>query len=243
MKSSAALLVIGDEILSGKVKDENSFVFTKTMYEQGVTVERIEVIPDIEEIIAERVNHYRARHTYVATSGGVGPTHDDRTLQALSQAFKSPLKLHEASLNYFKEAQIKSGGKDVVSEAQLRMLRYPEVTKVFHAEPSWLPLLVLENVYVFPGVPSLFRQLLESFSSLFVGGKFYLSTIFTDMPETKIAPALSDAAERFSAIKIGSYPQMASGPCRVIVTVEGEDEALVEEVTLLLVPLLDGRCQ
>lgn len=241
MTSNAALLLIGDELLTGKVRDENGYLFAQTMFQNGVHLSAIEVIPDTEKVIAERLNYFRTRCTYVATSGGIGPTHDDRTLNAIADAFQTPLVLHEPSYRFFSEHLKKAGRNQEISLAQEKMLCYPSMAEVFHCEPMWLPLIKVENVFIFPGVPSLFRNLLEGFSHLFLGGKFYLEIIHTDYSESVIAVPLEEVQNKFASIKIGSYPQASDAPCRVKVTVEGENEIEVKEATQLLVGLIGGR--
>lgn len=241
MKSNAALLLIGDELLTGKVRDENGYLFAQTMFQNGVFLDAIEVIPDTESIIVERLNYFRKLCTYVVTSGGIGPTHDDRTLSAIAEAFQVPLVLHERSYQFFSEHQKNAGRDEKVSLAQQKMICYPKTAEVFHLEPMWLPLVKVENVYIFPGVPNLFKRLLEGFAHIFQGGKFYLEVIHTDFSESVIAAPLEEIQNRFSDTKIGSYPQPSQASCRVKVTVEGENEDKVKEVTRLLLPLINGR--
>ncbi len=238
---NAALIVIGDEILTGKVKDENSFVFASTMFERGVRVERIEVIPDKIDTIADSVRNFSTRFDYVCTSGGVGPTHDDRTLEGIAQAFSLPLVEYEEAFRYFKNAQEKAGRGPNVSDAQRKMLAFPENSQLYFVEPLWLPLVQCKNVYIFPGVPFLFNRLMASFSPLFKGGKFFRETIFTNKSESKIAHDLSLVQAKFDGVNIGSYPQMPGKGFNVMVTIEGEDHEQVATVTELLLPVIEGR--
>ncbi len=238
---SAALVVIGDEILTGKVKDENSFVFANAMFNQGIKVERIDIIPDTIDVIAEAVRNYSARYDYVATSGGVGPTHDDRTLDGVAKAFQVALKEDSEALRYFKAAQEKAGRGSFVSDAQRKMLLFPEGSQPHFVEPLWLPLIQFKNVYIFPGVPFLFNRLLDGCITLFQGGKFYRELIFTNQSESKIAHDLSKVQEQFSEVSIGSYPQMPGKGFNVMVSIEGEEQHKVKTVTELLLPLIEGR--
>lgn len=240
MKTSV-LIVIGDEILTGKVKDENSFVFAKAMFDKGVRVERIIVIPDEIEVIAKATREYSSIYDYVFTSGGVGPTHDDKTFDGIASGFGLRLTQHEEALTYFRDAQKKAGRGESVSEAQMKMLCFPNPCQVFFLEPLWLPLVVVKNVYVFPGVPFLFETMIKGFMHLLEGGKFYREIIFTDRSESKIAFDLKSIQDQNPDVNIGSYPQMPGKPYNVMVTVEGLEEGKVGHVATQLLPLIDGR--
>ncbi len=238
---SAVLVVIGDEIFTGKVKDDNSFVFAKTMFDRGVRVPRIEIIPDSIPVIAETIALYSKSADYVCTSGGVGPTHDDMTFDGIAQAFSLPITEHAEAFSYFHGAQAKAGRGDVVSEAQKKMLRYPTPCRVYFVETLWLPLVVVNNVYIFPGVPYLFEKLLTSLAHLFVGGKFFREIVYTNLSENQIAHDLKVLQDENTDVAIGSYPKMPGGPYLVMITVEGIDEQKVHTVSEKLVPLINGR--
>jgi len=238
---AAVLIVIGDEILTGKVKDDNSFVFTRTMFERGVRVSRIETIPDNIDVIAKTVAHHANSTDYVCTSGGVGPTHDDVTFDGIAKAFALPIKEHDEAFAYFHSAQQKAGRGDLVSEAQRKMLRYPTPCQVYFVQPLWLPLVVVNNVYIFPGVPYLFEKLLLNLAHLFVGGKFFRETVYTNLSENQIAANLKAVQDENRAVAIGSYPKMPGGAYSVMITVEGVDENKVHAVAQKLMPLIDGR--
>lgn len=237
----AALIVIGDEILTGKVKDENSFVFANTMFERGVRVERIDTIPDDIETIADTVRRFNANYDYVCTSGGIGPTHDDRTLEAIAYAFSLPLIEHEQARAYFETAQEKAGKGREISQAQRKMVTFPESSQVYFAEPSWLPLIRVNKVYIFPGVPLLFKHLMHAHASLFAGSKFYREIIVTNRAESTIAHDLDTVQNQFKELSIGSYPQIPRKDFNVMVTIEGENEHQVSHVASLLIPLIDGQ--
>lgn len=238
---NASLIIIGDEILTGKVKDENSFVFAKAMFNRGVKVGRIEVIPDDVQIIAETVNRLRRTFDYVCTSGGVGPTHDDKTFDGVAEAFKRPLKAHDEAIGYFIHSQERAGRGSLLSAAQRKMLILPFPCEVYFVEPMWLPLVRVENVFIFPGVPLLFEKSVIGLCSLFEGGQFFRRIIYTDRAEALIADVLSRTQEKFNAVSIGSYPQIPRLNYGVMVTIEGTSEDLVQRATEELVPLIEGR--
>lgn len=238
---TAALIVIGDEILSGKVKDDNTHVFTQAMFEKGIRVERVFVIPDEIDVIASFVRECSAKYSYVFTSGGVGPTHDDRTLDAIAHAFDLPLAVNEQALAYFRKAQFEAGRGDVVSDAQLKMLCFPHPSQIYFLKPLWLPLVVVNNVYIFPGVPSLFEKMVKGFIDLFQGGKFFRELIFTDKSESTIAFSLKQVQDEHPDVAIGSYPQMPGKPFNVMISIEGLVCEHVSLVASLLLPLINGR--
>lgn len=240
---TAALIIIGDEILTGKVKDDNSLVFAQLMFSRGIELKRIIVIPDEVTIIAKTIQDLCNTYDYVASSGGIGPTHDDVTLEGVSQAFNKKLCEHPEAISYFKAAQERAGRGSHISETQLKMLIYPESAQVYFAEPMWLPLIRVENLYILPGVPSLFVRLLEAFSHLFVGDKFFREIIYTDRYESSIAPDLSKIQAKFSSTKIGSYPQEPDKSFRVMVTIEGREEHRVQEAAREIMPLIEGRAK
>jgi molybdenum cofactor synthesis domain-containing protein len=238
---SASLVVIGDEILTGKVKDENSFVFAKTMYDRGVHVECIEVIRDSIETIAAIVATHAKKFDYVCTSGGVGPTHDDKTFDGIAKAFSLPIKDHNEAARYFLAAQKQAFRGDQISSVQMKMLRFPSPCHVHFIEPLWLPLVIVKNVYIFPGVPSLFEKMITGFRELFLGEKFYRKTLFTDQSETAIALDLKTVQDQNPQVAIGSYPQMPGCPYNVMVTIEGLDKERVNRVAHALTPMINGR--
>lgn len=237
---TAALIIIGDEILTGKVKDENSLVFAQLMFSRGIDLKRIIIIPDEVAIIAKTIQEFCKTYDYVASSGGIGPTHDDVTLEGVSAAFNKKLCEHPEAISYFRSAQEKAGRGSQISKTQLKMLFYPESAQVYFAKPMWLPLIRVENLYILPGVPSLFTRLLEAFSHLFVGEKFYREIIYTNRYESQIAPDLSKIQTKFSRTKIGSYPQEPDKSFRVMITIEGREEDLVQEAAREIMPLIEG---
>lgn len=238
---SAALIVIGDEILTGKVKDENSFVFAKTMFDRGVKVPRIITIPDDISIIADVVAEFSACNDYVCTSGGVGPTHDDKTFAGIACAFNLPIHEHDEAREYFRRAQVKAGRGETISSAQMKMLRFPAPSRVYYIEPLWLPLVIVKNVHIFPGVPFLFEKMMTWSGYLFEGEKFFRETVFTNRSESNIADDLESVQDQFPDVAIGSYPQMPGLPYNVMVTIEGNVEKSVQHVADLLLSLIDGR--
>lgn len=238
---TAALIVIGDEILTGKVRDENSFIFANTMFNRGVRVPRIITIPDDVDIIADSVRSFSLNYSYVCTSGGVGPTHDDRTHEAIAKAFNRPLVRNEATAKHFLQSSTDPNKEKLLLEAQEKMLMLPRLSEVYFLPPMWMPLTRVENVFIFPGVPVLFERYMLGFAHLFSGMKFFRKTLYTDKTEIAIAKVLSIVQEKYKTLSIGSYPQIPRKDYGVMVTIEGSDEKLVDEACTEVFSLISGR--
>ena len=236
--TTAAILVIGDEILSGKTADQNAQLLIGELRELGVALKRILVIPDEVEEVAASVRELSARFDYVFTSGGVGPTHDDVTLVGVAQAFGVPI-VREAELEarlrrYFGE---RPGGVD---EAKLRMADVPEGAALIEtAEMRW-PVLALGNVYILPGVPELFRKKFLALRERFRVAPFFARAIYTLEDEFDIAAQLSAVAAAHSAVAIGSYPNFSAPEYKVKLTLESKDEAALNAATEALLAVLDS---
>lgn len=241
----AAILVIGDEILSGKTADQNAQLLIGELRELGVALKRILVIPDDVEEVAASVRALADRFDYVFTSGGVGPTHDDVTLVGVARAFAVPIvrqpELEARLRRHFGE---RPGGVD---EAKLRMADVPEGAELIEtAEMRW-PVLVMRNVFILPGVPELFRKKFLALRERFRVAPFFARAVFTQEDEFDIAAQLSDVATAHPLVAIGSYPNFASEEYRVKVTLESKDEAALmaalEVLLTQLKPELVVRCE
>ncbi|MBI1766150.1 MAG: competence/damage-inducible protein A [Acidobacteria bacterium] len=234
---TAAILVIGDEILSGKTADQNAQLLIGELRALGVALKRILVIPDDMEEIAASVRDLSARFDYVFTSGGVGPTHDDVTLVGVAQAFDVPIvrqpELEARLRQYFGE---RPGGID---EAKLRMADVPQGAELIEtAEMRW-PVLAMRNVYILPGVPELFRQKFLALRERFRVAPFYARALYTLEDEFDIAARLSTAAAAHPLVAIGSYPSFSTPDYKVKLTLESKDEAALQAAVAALLALLD----
>ncbi len=218
---TAAIIIIGNEILSGKFADENGPYLIRRLRELGVDLGRIVVLPDVIEIIAAEVRAASARYDHVFTSGGVGPTHDDMTLPAIAAAFDRPLERHPV-LARVVEARSRAA---VVNAAAYRMAEVPVGAELWWDGNVVYPLVVMGNVAIFPGVPALFRMKFEAVSHRFSGVPVECRRLVTELDEPAIADALTEAAERWPAVAIGSYPRFEASPHIVIVTMEGRELA------------------
>jgi len=228
---TAAILLIGNEILSGKVEDENARFLTRELRALGVALRRIEVVPDVTEEIAASVRALAPRFDLVFTSGGVGPTHDDVTLHAVAEAFSM-----EVRRNSELEALLRAGYGDRLHERDLRMADIPAGARLEYgpggaradARAPW-PVIVVRNVWVLPGVPTIFRRKFEAVRELFRAGPIHGRALFSRAGEGPIAGALDEAVARFPEVEIGSYPHPEARDYRVKITFDGRDAARVDD--------------
>lgn len=226
--TTAAALIIGDEILTGKVRDENSFVLAKVMFEQGVDLERVVVIPDDIDTIANHVRQLSDAYSYVFTSGGIGPTHDDKTYEAIAKAFDLKLVYHNEALDNLQSHMQAREPEQVITEARKRMALLPDSCEVLWTKGIWVPLAVVRNVYILPGIPSLFELMLDGARERFKGERKERILIFTQMAESDIAEDLSRIQNKFPDVAIGSYPKIAERDFKVMISLEGRNRVRVE---------------
>ena len=215
---TAGILVIGNEILSGKVVDENSPYLCRELRTLGVDVERILTISDDIDLIADEVKMMSDAYDHVFTSGGIGPTHDDVTVEAIAQAFGRELELCESIYERLRRA---TGARP--NESQKKMAMIPAGASLLDSGDLWFPLVVIENVYVFPGVPELFRKKFDSSRERFRGVPFELRRVFVTVHESDIAQDLHDLLSEFPELLLGSYPKIAEQTFRVMLTLESRD--------------------
>jgi molybdenum cofactor synthesis domain-containing protein len=231
--STAAILVIGNEILSGKVEDENARYLIGELRQLGVSLERIEVIPDVVGEIAERVRENSARVDHLFTSGGVGPTHDDVTLKAVAAAFGM-----EIERNPVLERLLREGYGARLHERDLRMADVPAGARLEYgpAGPGAIwPVVVVRNVWILPGVPTIFRRKFEAVRELFRAPPIYGRALYSRAGEGEIAGALDETVAAFAGVEIGSYPQPDAASHRVKITLDGRDRASVDRALAFLV--------
>jgi molybdenum cofactor synthesis domain-containing protein len=223
---TAAILVIGNEILSGKVDDQNARYLIGELRRLGVSLRRIEVIPDVVSDIAARVRALAPTVDHIFTSGGVGPTHDDVTLQAVAEAFDLPVARHPEL-----EALLRDRYAARLHERDLRMADLPVGARLEHGPggraSSW-PVVVVRNVWVLPGVPSIFRAKFEAVRELFRASPIHGRALYSRAGEGHIAGALDETVAAFPGVEVGSYPHLDAQDYRVKITLDGRDRAAVE---------------
>ncbi len=208
---TAAMLVIGDEILSGRTRDANAHHLAQVLNRVGIRLCEIRVVPDELDRIVEAVNELRRRYDHVFTSGGIGPTHDDITADAVARAFGVPLDVR-ADARAILEAHYAESGYQL-NEARLRMARIPEGAELIENPVSAAPGFSLGNVHVMAGVPAIFRAMLESLLPRLAGGPPVLTRSFrVEAPEGDLAGPLAQVAARHPEVSIGSYPFYGTYP-------------------------------
>ena len=223
---TAALLVIGDEILSGRTKDKNIGYIAEYLTNIGIDLKEVRVVPDEMEEIVEAVNRLRARYTYLFTTGGIGPTHDDITADAVSQALGIPL---------YEDPRIIAGmlerlKPEDLNEARRRMARIPVGAEHVVNPISKVPGFKIENVIVMAGVPSIMQAMMDDVAPrLTTGARMMMETVeATGIPEGTYATALSDIAKAHPDTIIGSYPQFHEGRFRNQIVVRSKDGAALQ---------------
>lgn len=226
--STAAALVIGDEILTGKVQDQNSYTLAKVLFQRGVQLKSIETVPDDIDVIVASLQKLSASVRYVFTSGGIGPTHDDKTYEAVAKAFGRQLLYHEPTKEALCAYLSARGKLHLLNESRLKMALLPTPCHIISIPQLWVPLVVVENVYVLPGVPDLFAHMLEGAASCFEGLPFYRVLLYTHRSEGDIAYELARWQAAFMNVSIGSYPRYDQADYAVMVSLEGRDKMAVE---------------
>lgn len=220
---TAGVIIIGNEILTGKVTDENTPWLARRCRELGMDLLRVSVIPDELPEIAEEVARFSARFDHVFTTGGVGPTHDDVTMQGVARAFGLALVRHPEL-----ERVLRSRLGERCTEAALRMADVPEGSALWwDGEVIW-PQVVTRNVCIFPGVPSLLHRKFDAVAARFQGVPVQTRRLETLARETEIADLLTAAAERWPQVAIGSYPHIDVEPHSVTITMDSRDLAALE---------------
>lgn len=237
--ATAGIIVIGNEILSGKVADTNSSYLCKELRALGVDVERISVIPDVIDVIADEVRSQSASFDFVFTSGGVGPTHDDLTLDGVARAFGEELVLNPALASRIERAQ-----GSPPNESQLKMAKIPSGAVLVDAGDLWFPVIIVKNVHVFPGIPSLLQRKFESVRERFRGVPFRLRRVYLTRRESEIAAVLNGVLLDFPQVLMGSYPRTGGEEFFVMITLESRDEDyLKRSLDELLARLPEGSIQ
>ncbi|MFV0474611.1 MAG: competence/damage-inducible protein A [Pikeienuella sp.] len=230
----AAMVIIGDEVLSGRTREGNGWRLAKILTEIGVSLREMRVVPDEQPAIVAAVNELRARVDHVFTSGGIGPTHDDITADAIAAAFGAPIGVRDDARAIL-EAYYPAGA---LNEARLRMARIPEGATLILNPVSQAPGFTLGNVHVMAGVPAVFEAMLEELRPTLKGGAPVLSWAFrVEAPEGEMAVALGALAARHPEVSLGSYPFYRGGAGSTLVA-RAQDRAALEAAAVDLRAML-----
>jgi molybdenum cofactor synthesis domain-containing protein len=224
-KVNAAILIVGNEILSGRTQDTNTSTLAIWLNSIGVKVGEVRVIPDIEKTIIDTLNTLRSIYDYVFTTGGIGPTHDDITAESVSKAFGLKYEIHKEAYKILK-AYYKPGE---FNEGRQKMVWMPENANLILNPTSGAPGFNVENVFCLPGVPSILKSMLGGLTNRIVGGKPILSfTISLRTVESEIANALTKVQDDNKDVEIGSYPFFQAGKLGVSIVIRSEDQFKID---------------
>ena len=220
---TAALVVIGNEILSGRTKDVNVAYLARQLTALGIQLAEVRMVRDEESAIVAAVNTLRVAHTYVFTTGGIGPTHDDITCEAIARAFDLPYRINPEAERILVEFY-KGTGREL-NEARMRMAYTPEGATLIDNPVSRAPGFRVENVHVLAGIPAVMRAMFESVAPTLKGGRAVRSReIAVLLGEGDVAARLEALQERYPALEIGSYPFVRDGAYGTTLVLRGTDE-------------------
>jgi len=230
---TAAIIVVGNEILSGKVVDTNAAFLTRELRQLGVCLQRIVVIPDDVAVIAATVREYKAVFDVIFTSGGVGPTHDDVTIEGVARGLD-----RRVVRNQQLERMLREHFGDEVSAARLKMTETPEGAELIFGGRLNFPTVCVEGIYILPGIPELFRDKFESIRHRFAGTPYHLRVLYSSEYESTIADFLNQTLAAFPELQLGSYPKLNEPEYRVRITLESKDRDYVDRALSHLLALL-----
>jgi FAD synthetase len=233
MAKTAGIVIIGNEILSGKVQDVNAAYLLRELRVLGVDVKKVSVIPDEIDVIAMEVVTFSRQFDVVFTSGGVGPTHDDVTIEGIAKAFGRRVIRHPELEHLLRS---RYGGD--LNEARLKLTEVPEGAVLVREDGLWLPAVTVENVFIFPGIPDLLRQKFESIKERFREQPYFLRRVYVKEGEGNIAAYLHDLLREFPDLLLGSYPDIHNASYKVMLTLESKDERYVHSALERLLTLL-----
>ena len=222
---NAAVIIIGNEILSGRTQDINTSTLALWLNSLGVKIQEARVIPDIEEVIVKTINIVRKKYNYVFTTGGIGPTHDDITASSVSKAFNVKYEIHPQAFkileNYYKISEFNKGRQ--------QMAWMPSNARLILNPTSGAPGFAIGNVFCLPGVPSILRSMLRGLKNEIVGGNPILSkTINLSTVESEIAESLTKVQKNNKDVEIGSYPFFKAGRAGVSIVIRSEDQSKID---------------
>jgi len=224
-KVNAAIIIIGNEILSGRTQDVNVVTISRWLNDLGVNLKEVRVIPDIENSIIRTVNELKKNFNYVFTTGGIGPTHDDITSKSIAKAFNLPYGYHKGAYNilekYYKKNKFSTGRK--------KMAMMPIRASLILNPSSGAPGFIVDNVYCLPGVPTILKSMLGGLNNKIKGGKKILSkTISVETVESEIAKSLEKVQNQFRNVDIGSYPFFRLGKIGVSLVIRSTEKKQID---------------
>ena len=235
---NAAIIIIGNEILSGRTRDANSSAISLWLNSIGVKVQEVRVIPDVEDVIVQTINVVRKKNNYVFTTGGIGPTHDDITAKSISKAFNVKYEVNKEAYkileNYYKQGEF--------NEGRQKMAWTPSQAKLISNPSSGAPGFIIGNVYCLPGVPSILKSMLGGLNNLISGGKPILShTINLRTVESEIAKSLTLVQDSNKDVEIGSYPFFKAGKLGVAIVIRSDEQSKIDICTSQILEFVNKK--
>jgi molybdenum cofactor synthesis domain-containing protein len=223
MSRTAAALIIGNEILSGKIQETNLVELARVLRELGIDLKRVVVVTDEPDTIAQEVAALASTHDLVFTSGGVGPTHDDVTMAGVASAFNVPVVPHPTL-----EDMLRRHFGDRINDNHLRLALVPRGARLLSKPDSIWPVTVIENVWILPGIPEVFRKKLDIAREHLAGDSPFLSrAVYTLLDEADLAPMLNEVVRKHPGVDVGSYPAWNDKKYRTKLTFDGKDGAAI----------------
>ncbi len=224
-KINAAIIVIGNEILSGRTQDTNVSFLAKWLNELGVRLSEVRIIQDNERTIINTVKELKNSHKYIFTTGGIGPTHDDITSKSIAKAFNMSYGFHKEAYRilekYYKPGEFNDGRK--------KMAKMPQGASLIYNPASGAPGFIVKNVFCLPGVPSILKSMVYGLSNKIIGGKKILSkTISVRTVESEIAKSLAGIQNKFKDVEIGSYPFFRLGKIGVSIVIRSTSKKQID---------------
>ena len=235
---NAAIIIIGNEILSGRTRDANSSAISLWLNSIGVKVQEVRVIPDVEDVIVQTINVVRKKNNYVFTTGGIGPTHDDITAKSISKAFNVKYEVNKEAYkileNYYKQGEF--------NEGRQKMAWTPSQAKLISNPSSGAPGFIIGNVYCLPGVPSILKSMLGGLNNLISGGKPIIShTINLRTVESEIAKSLTLVQDSNKDVEIGSYPFFKAGKLGVNIVIRSDEQSKIDICTSQILEFVNKK--
>ncbi len=235
---TAGIIIIGNEVLSGRTKDINTSTLAKWLNSLGIEVKEVRIIPDIEKIIIETVNKLRKRFNYIFTTGGIGPTHDDITAESISKAFNLEYGFHKEAYSilekYYKPGQFNDGRQ--------KMAKMPTTANLILNPTSGAPGFYIENVFCLPGVPSILESMIGGLNNVLIGGDPILNiTINLRTVESEIAHSITLIQNKNKDVEIGSYPFFRAGKLGVSIVLRSADKNKLDQCNLEILKLVNSK--
>lgn len=235
---TAAAVIIGNEILSGRTQDTNTAFMAERLTAHGIHLREVRVIPDIEETIVHTVNELRAAHDYVFTTGGIGPTHDDITAESMAKAFGVKIDVNDEAFKILEEYY----GIENLTTPRAKMAQIPYGATLIPNPVSAAPGFNIGNVYVFAGVPRIMQAMMDHVLSDLKGGDPVLScSVSCSLPESEMAEAVGALQDKYGNIEIGSYPHFRSGVLGLSIVLRSTDKGVLKIATDELVDVIKKR--